>query len=184
MKKLIFCFSLFLLIAVTSGNVRAQAIPADSVKAQMVRDWERAKAYTNAYLAVMPAEKYGTRAADSIRTFAEQMLHLATANIGLTANATGTPMLYPGYLFNLEKSKTAQSRDSVNYYVNTSYDFAIKSIQNMDMSKLWETVKIFGFSATRYAMLLKSFEHQTHHRGQCTIYIRSQGIKPPQEMLF
>jgi uncharacterized damage-inducible protein DinB len=31
---------------------------------------------------------------------------------------------------------------------------------------------------------MKTFEHQTHHRGQTTIYIRTQGIKPPQEKLF
>ncbi|MDM9078597.1 hypothetical protein QU819_25025, partial [Enterobacter roggenkampii] len=111
---------------------------------------------TNAYLAVMPADKYDKRPNDSIRSFAEQMLHLATANIGLTATAIGTPMLYPPpVLFGLEKSKTAQSKDSVYYYVNKSYDYAINNIKNMDMSKLWETVKIFNFPATRYAMLQK-----------------------------
>ncbi|HET9745897.1 MAG TPA: DinB family protein [Chitinophagaceae bacterium] len=30
----------------------------------------------------------------------------------------------------------------------------------------------------------KAFEHQNHHRGQTTIYIRAQGIKPPEERLF
>jgi uncharacterized damage-inducible protein DinB len=33
-------------------------------------------------------------------------------------------------------------------------------------------------------MMLKTFEHQTHHRGQTTIYIRLLGIRPPQEKLF
>jgi uncharacterized damage-inducible protein DinB len=37
---------------------------------------------------------------------------------------------------------------------------------------------------TRYAWLLAAFEHQTHHRGQTTIYIRLQGIRPPNERLF
>ena len=36
----------------------------------------------------------------------------------------------------------------------------------------------------RLAWLLKAFEHQTHHRGQCTIYIRLLGIRPPGEKLF
>jgi len=30
----------------------------------------------------------------------------------------------------------------------------------------------------------KIFEHQTHHRGQTTIYIRLQNITPPNERLF
>jgi uncharacterized damage-inducible protein DinB len=32
--------------------------------------------------------------------------------------------------------------------------------------------------------LNKAFEHQTHHRGQTTQYLRGQGKTPPQEMLF
>ena len=36
----------------------------------------------------------------------------------------------------------------------------------------------------RLAYLLKAFEHQTHHRGQCVIYLRLSGIKPPPEKLF
>ena len=31
---------------------------------------------------------------------------------------------------------------------------------------------------------LKLFEHQAHHRGQTTIYIRALGLKPPNERLL
>ncbi|HKQ75853.1 MAG TPA: DinB family protein [Blastocatellia bacterium] len=34
---------------------------------------------------------------------------------------------------------------------------------------------------SRGAMLLNAFEHQTHHRGQMTIYLRMKGITPPPE---
>jgi len=54
----------------------------------------------------------------------------------------------------------------------------------MDALKLEESVKRGTFSETRLAWIQKGFEHQTHHRGQCTIYIRLQGTKPPNEMLF
>lgn len=30
----------------------------------------------------------------------------------------------------------------------------------------------------------KAFEHQTHHRGQTTVYLRLKGITPPAEKLF
>jgi uncharacterized damage-inducible protein DinB len=39
----------------------------------------------------------------------------------------------------------------------------------------------FGFKETRFAFMLKAFEHQVHHRGQTTIYIRLQGIRPTPE---
>jgi hypothetical protein len=162
--------------------LEAQGIQTDSIKAQMIKDWERAKTYTNAYLNAMPADKYSTRAADSIRTFAQQMLHLASGTVGLVSNGTDAQRISLG--FNLERSTGAQSKDSVTYYVNTSYDFAINAIKNMDVSKLGDHVKRGNFDETKFSWLLKAFEHQTHHRGQCTIYIRAQGIKPPNEMLF
>jgi uncharacterized damage-inducible protein DinB len=69
------------------------------------------------------------------------------------------------------------------YYVNASYDFAIASIKKLDPNKLGEVVGQRN-KASRYVWLLKAFEHQTHHRGQTTIYIRLQGIRPPNERLF
>jgi uncharacterized damage-inducible protein DinB len=32
--------------------------------------------------------------------------------------------------------------------------------------------------------LAKVFEHQVHHRGQTTVYLRLAGVTPPQEKLF
>ena len=40
------------------------------------------------------------------------------------------------------------------------------------------------FDATRGSALDKAFEHQTHHRGQTTIYLRLKNVKPPAEKLF
>jgi len=171
---------LLLVIVLVMGAIsaNAQMISADTIKAQLVKDWERAKSYTDEYLATMPADKYGARAVDSIRSFAEQMLHLATANINLSSNGTGMTRIFPG--FSMEKSAGAQNKDSVTYYVNASYDFVINGIKNMDAAKLAENVR----NLSRLTWLLKAFEHQTHHRGQCTIYIRLQGIRPPNERLF
>ncbi|AEE48294.1 DinB family protein [Haliscomenobacter hydrossis DSM 1100] len=155
---------------------------ADSIKVQFVRDWQRAKAYTKEYLDAMPKDKYNYRAHDSIRTFGQQMLHLAQANAGLVANGTAANRIWMGK--NLEQIPSIQSADSVAHYVLTSYDYAITSISNMNPAILNERVKRGPFDISRYAWILKAFEHQTHHRGQTTIYIRLLGIKPPNEKLF
>ena len=171
----------FLLFTSLCFSATAQNL-GENIKQQFVNDWVRAKAYTNEYLDAMPSDKYNFRAEDSVRTFAEQMLHLAQANIGFVANATGSPRLFQGWI--LERSATAKTRDSVVYYVNVSYDFAINALKNMDPAKLQEIVKRGNFSYTGLAWILKGFEHQTHHRGQTTIYLRLSGIKPPTEKLF
>lgn len=179
MKRSILLFAV--VTACFSFTAHAQ-LTGEAVKTQLVKEWERAKAYTGEYLAAMPADRYGSRPVDSIRSFAEQMLHLASGNIGLAAAATGSTRIYAG--FNMEKSKGAQSRDSVTYYVNASYDFVINSIKSLGADRLGEAVSFGPNKETRFSVLLKTFEHQTHHRGQCTIYIRLQGIRPPGERLF
>jgi uncharacterized damage-inducible protein DinB len=176
---------LFLFFILFSNKSSAQLFSNDELKAQMQADWKRAKDYTNEYLNTMPADKYSYKfkAADSLRSFAQQMLHLAVANVFLMATATDMqPSSWAS--FGLEKRPSAQSRDSVVYYVNASYDYAMNAVKNSDPAKWKETKKLFGFETTRFALMHKTFEHQTHHRGQTTIYIRLNDINPPQEKLF
>ena len=176
MRKILFVSLLM------AGCLISQAQLADSIKAQFIGDWERARAYTKEYLDAVPKEKYSFKAQDSVRNFAQQMLHLAQANINLSTNGVGKPPIWQGA--SLENSKSAQSADSVMYYVMTSYDYVIDGVKNMDQTKLLEVTGRGRFKVTRFGWLTKAFEHQTHHRGQSTIYIRLMGIKPPNERLF
>jgi len=174
----IFCFFL-----TQPFQATAQSMTMNDVQAQMVKDWERAKAYTIDYLNTMPADKYSFKPVDSIRSFAQQMLHLAGANFFLMFSGTGIAM--PGIARqDLEQSPGAQAKDSVMYFVTASYDYCINAVKTFDMAKWGEPKEIFGMKTTAYGLMIKTFEHQTHHRGQTTIYIRLQGIKPPQERLF
>ena len=131
----------------------------------------------------MPADKYSFKAVDSIRSFAQQMLHLAGGNVGLMS-ASGTDQKPPFMRRDLETSAGAQSKDSVMYFVTASYDFCISAVKASDVNKWGEKKKLMKFEETRYALMTKTFEHQTHHRGQTTIYIRLLGIVPPNERLF
>jgi hypothetical protein len=196
-KRLIAWFTLATITAVTSP-ASAQSLTGDQLKSQFIEDWQRAKAYTLDYLNTMPADKYSLRPTDSIRSFAQQMLHLAWDNVFLNMVATGKKIDWvPGQKFNwhegenidwpegfVEESPTAQNKDSVVYYVSKSYDIAIQYLNRLDPNKYGETTGMRTITDTRYAWLLKALEHQTHHRGQTTIYIRLVGIKPPGERLF
>lgn len=175
-KDLVFT-AVFLLFGAT---LRAQF--NESVKAQLVKEWQRARAYTLEYLDAMPKDKYGFKAQDSIRSFAQQMLHLAQDIVIMVSLGTGKERIWQGQI--LEQRPSAQSADSVRYFVKVGYDFGIDGIKNIDASKFEEKVKNRNFEETRFAWLLKAFEHQTHHRGQTTIYIRLLGIRPPPEKLF
>tara|TARA_R110002012_G_scaffold61090_1_gene160236 strand:+ start:12521 stop:13006 length:486 start_codon:yes stop_codon:yes gene_type:complete len=155
---------------------------AQTATSSLVADWERAKAYTLEYLETMPADKYNLKPTPEMRTFAQQMLHLTDANYSFTSAATGAQS--PIGMGESEKSAD-QSKASVVKQVTAGYDFVIANLKTMTPEKLNENVTLFGrFEMTKGKALEKLFEHQTHHRGQTTVYIRLAGVTPPNEKLF
>jgi uncharacterized damage-inducible protein DinB len=150
--------------------------------ATKVADWTRARDYTKEYLDAMPEDGLGFKPTPDIRSFAEQMLHLANANFAFASTATGAANPQQGK--NLEKMDEFKTKAALTKIVMESYDFVINAIKGFDVKKMDEKVKFFNFEMTRAAAFDKGFEHQTHHRGQTTIYLRLKGVKPPQEKLF
>jgi uncharacterized damage-inducible protein DinB len=159
----------------------AKPASADPV-ATLVADWTRARDYTKEYLDAMPDEGVSFKPTPDIRSFAEQMLHLANANFAFASTATGAANPQQGK--NLEKMDEYKTKAALTKIVMESYDFVINAIKGFDVKKMDEKVKFFNFEMTRAAAFDKGFEHQTHHRGQTTIYLRLKGVKPPQEKLF
>lgn len=148
----------------------------------LVKDWKRAKEYTKEYLDSMPEAGYALKPTPDMRSFADQMLHLTEADYGIASAATGAQS--PIAQGESEKT-TDKSKANVTKLVLAGYDFVIDNIMKMTPAQLNENIKLFGrFEMTRGAALEKCFEHQTHHRGQTTVYLRLAGVKPPQEKLF
>ncbi|GAA4443416.1 hypothetical protein GCM10023188_44150 [Pontibacter saemangeumensis] len=173
-KKLLttLCF----ILAIT-GFAQAQTSVEETAK-----EWERAKAYTKEYLDAMPESGYALKPTPEMRSFAEQMLHLTDANYGFAAAATGAKS--PVGQGASEKSAD-KSKANVTRQVLAGYDFVIGNVRKMTPAQLNEQIKLFNqFEMTKGAALEKLFEHQTHHRGQTTVYLRLAGVTPPQEKLF
>src|ERR1700753_1763705 len=115
MKKLAILFTL--LIAFVSANAQT--------KEQMIADWQRAKAYTKAYLDAMPEDGYSYKPTPEMRTFAAQMLHLADGNYGIVGFATGktNPLGKT-----LAEKTVAQTKDATTKAVMDNYDWVISAI--------------------------------------------------------
>jgi uncharacterized damage-inducible protein DinB len=176
MKKITLLFSLILLLGAF------QSLKAQSSTDEMVKEWERAKTYTKEYLDAMPEAGYALKPTPEMRSFAQQMLHLTDGNYGFASAATGEKS--PVGMGESEKT-TDISKANVTKLVLAGYDFVIEGIKKMTPAQLNEKITLFGrFEMTKGAALNKCFEHQTHHRGQGTVYIRLAGAKPPQEKLF
>lgn len=162
--------------------IGSQLAKAQVKVADLVKEWERSKAYTKEYLDAMPESGYALKPTPEMRSFAEQVLHLSDANYGFASAATGAKS--PFGQGELEKTSD-KSKANVTKLVLGSYDFVIDNIKKMSEAQLDEQVKLFGsFDMTKRLALAKAFEHQVHHRGQTTVYLRLAGVKPPQEKLF
>jgi len=171
MKKLALLFTV--LIAFIGANAQT--------KDQMVADWQRAKNYTKAYLDAMPEDGYSFKPTPDMRSFAGQMLHLADGNYFLVGAVAGKP----GPLGKQSAEKTvAQTKEATTKAAMDSYDYVINALQNATPAQLQEIVKVGGKDITKQVAFNKAFEHQTHHRGQTTVYLRLKGVTPPGEMLF
>ncbi len=155
---------------------------SEQMKNEMVDDWKRAKAYTLEFIEAMPDDKVNFKATEEIRSFAEQILHMSQGTIGLTANGTGAEPIYSDV--NLEQQEDFKNKESLMKIAAEAYDFAIESIGNMDMTTASEIVSRGPFNVSRIGWVRKGFEHQTHHRGQCVIYLRLSGATPPNAKLF
>jgi len=176
MKKAKLILSLVCLLAIC-GVANAQGDITTKIA-----EWERAKAYTKEYLDAMPESGYALKPTPQMRSFAEQMLHLTDANYGFTATATGDKSPYG--LGEVEKTQD-KSKANVTKMVMAGYDYVLAALKKMTPKQLEEHVKFMNrFDMTKDMVFTKDFEHQTHHRGQATVYLRLAGVTPPQEKLF
>jgi uncharacterized damage-inducible protein DinB len=149
---------------------------------EMVKEWERAKAYTKEYLDAMPESGYALKPTPEMRSFAEQMLHITDANYGFAATITGdkSPVA-----FGESEKATDKSKANTTKLGLAGYDYVITSLKKVTPEQLKESIKLFNqFDMTKGTAFAKLFEHQTHHRGQTTVYIRLAKGTPPQEKLF
>ena len=182
MKKFIYQAAGILTFLFFAANANAQ-LTSDALKAHMIKDWERAKAYTKEYIDAMPEDGINFKATPEVRSFAEQFLHLSTGTIWFIGNGTGATSTYTGK--DLEKTAEYKAnKAALLKVVLDGYDYAISSIQAMDVKKFNEKFKSGQMETEKINWLNKAFEHQTHHRGQTTIYLRLKGVTPPPEKLF
>jgi uncharacterized damage-inducible protein DinB len=171
--------NVFFVLCLISGLV---SHGQDATIEALVADFERGKTMSLAYIDAMPEEAFGFKPAEGSRSYAEQFLHSTQGTIGLTANGTGATPIYAGQ--NLEKDPSLQTKAEVTRLVTESFDFAIEAIQNMDPNTFEEIVERGPFKVTRIGWVHKAKEHLNHHRGQAAVYLRLQGIVPPQYKLF
>lgn len=152
-----------------------------TTKAVINKVLENAKTYTKNYLDAMPADGYDFKPIPEIRSFAQQMLHLADATYYFICIASGKPS--PIGQVSAEQT-VSPSKEATKKTVLDSYDFFAEAVNQMTDEQLQETVKYGKLEVPKSAMIIKAYEHQAHHRGQAAIYLRLRGVVPSDGIIF
>jgi len=142
--------------------------------------WERASNITMEYARTMPTDKYDFRPTEDVRTFSEQMLHVAgsLAYFGNLIKPSQPPIS--------DFEPADKSKQEVLSIMEQMFDYMEGIIRGMSEETLAEAVEIFGGAATvtKAEVAIIARDHMTHHRGQTTTYLRLNGMQPPRYVAF
>ncbi len=187
-RKMIPMFCALLAVALFATSLFAQADAkkaAEDNRAPIVKEtessWKRAKKWTLEYIDAMPDNALNFKPTPEVRSFAEQMLHLAFWNFGLIEAAGGKANPYGKKQEDLEKREDMKTKAALRKVVAESYDSVLAEMNGLTEAKLLEQVSFFGRKFTRLSVFSIALDHQTHHRGQTTAYLRLKGVTPPPE---
>ena len=175
MKKL-----LTLLVAVlAASSAHAQAV---SLRDNALQDWTRLKDTMMKIAAAMPEDKFGYRATPPERTWGEQILHVAEANI-VQMGRLGAKAPAPAY------DMKATRRAEILKTLEDSFDFGIAALKEQtDQTMLAQASSTrfdrFMGPSTKARVVYYVIGHTWDIYGQMVVYLRLNGITPPASQRF
>ncbi len=131
----------------------------------------------------MPAEKYDFSPAslkiagakfDGVRTFAEQVKHLAQANYYFYGVAGA---MKPDV--DMKTVGALKTKDEIVAALEASFLFAHKAIATLNAGNAFEAIKPVDEQTTRGSLAAFAVAHGFDHYGQMVEYLRMNGIVPP-----
>jgi uncharacterized damage-inducible protein DinB len=135
---------------------------------------ENAKKYTNSTIDAFNEVQLNFKPTEEEMTVMQQTAHLCQ-NIFWLSSLIAENKILP---VKINKDKTYTKIELLDF-INQSYDFAIKTIQEVAEDSIFNTAEIAGNKLNKIQLLNLIQDHQTHHRAQLLVYARLNGIKPP-----
>ena len=177
---------LLVLTAITAGH--AQSSPAHRTNTQIL-DFilDDAEKKIVGVAEAMPEEKYNFAPTagefHGVRTFAEQLKHIAADNYLLGAGILGEKP--PGDVTNDERGSSAvRSKPEIIAYVKESFAYMHRASAAIDDAKTPITTPAISpwpaGTATRLGVAIEDCVHTYDHYGQLVEYLRMNGIVPPE----
>jgi uncharacterized damage-inducible protein DinB len=134
----------------------------------------------------MPEDKFNTSpeslnlkgsAFKGVRTFADQVKHVAADNFAIWAPLTGKPEP-PGINAPIGPSEL-KTRAEILKFLKDSFVYSHKAVTGLTAENALELVEFRGSKVTRISLVVLALTHATDHYGQMVEYLRMNGIVPP-----
>ena len=169
------CFIAIPLLA-DEGHSHGAAAPSADFRSMVSGELTDVEKKVVSLAEAIPADKYGWRPAEGVRSVAEVFMHLGQANYFLPTFAGVTP---PQGIDLRSYDKAATDKKDVIAAIHASYDHARKFVGGLSDADLSKEVDFFGQKKTLRDLLMIAVTHSHEHLGQQIAYARMNGIKPP-----
>src|ERR1700722_2890467 len=175
-RKLV-CFLGTLLILMTAG---AATSSADCGYSQSLRAHQRRlRGMLVSIVAAMPEDKYDFRPTKDVRSFREMVIHLISDNYTHLGYVSGKSKEESDKL--ADKYKNVRTRTELLAGLRDSYDYGDKVLADLnDQNAMDKVMAMRGEHTNRVGAVLEAFEDQMDHYGNLVVYLRLNGIVPPE----
>ncbi|HEV3310625.1 MAG TPA: DinB family protein [Chloroflexota bacterium] len=155
---------------------RGPAAQSVSLQRDALDDWTSLKSTMMKISEAMPADKYGYKSTAPQRTFGEQVLHVAEANV-IQMGRLGFKAAAPAI------NMKATSKAEILKALSDSFDYgtaALKEQTDQTMLQMADASRFsFGGPSTRARVVFFVIGHTWDIYGQMAVYLRLNGIVPP-----
>lgn len=150
------------------------AASGSSVRADLIKDWQSQKEMMTAIADAMPEEKFGYKSTPAQRSYGEQVMHVASANVDFLKVVGGRATL-PAFTADSAKTKADMIKA-----LGDSYDYAVALLNEQTDASISETIEAdFLGPSTRARVFWFLLGHSMDVYGQMAVYLRLNGIVPP-----
>jgi hypothetical protein len=172
---------LLTLISVPPASAQKQVPPQPKTVSQVLEFWiSDTERLAVPAAEAMPESKYSFAPANGefqgVRTFAEQVKHLAAANYQLGAATLGEDP--PAGTQNESAPPSVQTKAEIMEYLKGSFACLHRAAAVLSEKNMNDPIASKG-GRTRMWLLIDAVAHSSNHYGQMVEYLRMNGIVPP-----
>ncbi len=159
-------------------GVTSRAADGPGIRGLFLRQLDDVEKKMTSLAEAMPAEKYGWRPGEGVRSVSEVFVHVAGANFffptmaGVKAPAGLDP----------KAEKNVTEKAAVIELMKKSFAHARAAAEGLSDEDMAKPAKMFGQTSTVGAVFFTMATHMHEHMGQSIAYARTNGVVPPWSM--